>query len=330
MPLLASNFAPPRLLRSPHIQTIVPALLRRPGSPSLELHSLETGDGDTLRYRLHKTGARRLAIVSHGLEGSFDSSYVHGISAALVRDKWDVLTWNMRGCGDMPNRLMTWYHSGKSDDLKAIIAHALTLSYQEIALIGFSVGGNITLKHLGEEGKLLSKTISCAVTISVPMDLQGSADALARPSNAIYMQYLLRPLRRRMLQKKQIFPTDFDLTGLSHIRSFHEFDRRFTAPFHGFRSVEEYWGSSSALKYLQDISVPTLAISALDDPFLSPSCFPHALAEQHPHLYLETPLHGGHVGFMSSFNLAVTWTEQRVLQFLREHSQLTNAPGDVG
>ena len=241
---------------------------------------------------------------------------------ALIASGWDVLTWNMRGCGDMPNRLVTWYHSGKTDDLKTIIEHACGLPYEEVSLIGFSVGGNITLKYLGEEAGNIPTKISFAVVISVPMDLEGSADVLATPSNAIYMQYLLRPLRRRMSEKAARFPGLFDIEGLSRIKTFHEFDRRFTAPYHGFASIHEYWHSSSSLRYLSTISLPTLAISALDDPFLSPSCFPQDLAREHPYLYLETPEHGGHVGFWDSVNLTTTWAERRTIDFAGNYSRL--------
>jgi predicted alpha/beta-fold hydrolase len=320
MPLVTSSFSPPVILRSPHTQTIVPALFRKPAVMTTATHSLETSDSDILLYRHYQAGNGRLAIVSHGLEGSFDSSYVRGMVKALLSSGWDVLTWNMRGCGDMPNRLVTWYHSGKSEDLKRVVAHACALSYDQLSLVGFSVGGNITLKYLGEESTNVPSTITCAVVLSVPMDLEGSADALAKPGHRIYMQYLLRPLRRRMRHKKERFPTLFDIQGLSRITTFHEFDRRFTAPFHGFRSIQEYWSASSSLHYLTPISVPTLALSALDDPFLSPSCFPHDIARTHPHLYLETPKHGGHVGFWDTPSWRSTWAELRILDFLRLHS----------
>jgi predicted alpha/beta-fold hydrolase len=130
------------------------------------------------------------------------------------------------------------------------------------------------------------------------------------------MEYLLRPLRRRIREKASRFPGVFDITEISSIKTFREFDERFTAPFHGFSSVDEYWEQSSSRAYLKDISLPTLAISALDDPFLSPSCFPIEIARNHPHLLLETPRHGGHVGFLDSLSLKTTWLEKRVVSFL--------------
>lgn len=313
-----SFFHPPLLIRSAHAQTIIPSLFRSKNSPPGEHGFIETPDHDLLRYRLFKRSNPRLALISHGLEGSYDSSYVIGMVRALTANGWDALCWNMRGCGGEPNRLVSWYHSGKSDDLKAVLDFSVSLGYDEIALIGFSVGGNITLKYLGESGSAVHPSVSKAVAVSVPMDLAGSAQTLAHRRNWVYMEYLLRPLRKRIREKAERFPGVFDLRGLDTITTFREFDDRFTAPFHGFASVEEYWRLSSSRAYLQGISIPTLAVSALDDPFLSPSCFPHAVARNHTYLTLETPDRGGHVGFLESLSLRTTWLERRTVAFLSE------------
>jgi predicted alpha/beta-fold hydrolase len=226
---------------------------------------------------------------------------------------YDVLLWNMRGCGREPNRLPTWYHSGKTDDLARVVAHAQTLYRNDITLVGVSIGGNITLKYLGEQPR---SGIAQAVAISVPCDLRTSADVLALPKNRIYMEHLLRPLRKRIREKASRFPELFDCSDLNKIKTFHEFDRRFTAPMHGFSSVDEYWDTSSSLRYLAGISTPTLLVSALDDPFLAPECFPFAEAKSNPQIILETPRHGGHVGFVDSYGMRTTWIERRVKHYL--------------
>ncbi len=316
MPVVHSTFAPPLLLRPADLQSMFPALFRRVSKPLAVRQTIELPDGDFLNLDWNRNNNRRLAIVSHGLEGSTQSSYVQGMAARLLTAGWDVLAWNMRGCGDAPNRIVSWYHSGQSADLRLVVNEALAQHHGPIALVGFSVGGNITLKYLGEEGSSLAPQIKQAVVISVPMDLRGSAQALSQPRNRLYMEYLLRPLRRRMREKSTRFPGVFDTTALSSITTFREFDERFTAPFHGFVSVDEYWELSSSRAYLKAISIPTLAISALDDPFLSPSCFPFEIARTHEHLLLETPRHGGHVGFFDSLRLKTTWLEHRVASFL--------------
>lgn len=267
----------------------------------------------------HAAERSELIIVSHGLEGSMESAYMIGLTRTLLGAGYGVLTWNMRGCGKLRNRLPTWYHSGQSEDLRAVINHALQKTDSTISLLGISVGGNITLKYLGEESTAVSDRLRSAMAVSVPMDLRASADTLATARNAIYMQYLLRPLRARMLEKKSRFPELFEVTGLSSIRTFHEFDRRFTAPMHGFTSVDDYWDRSSSIHFAPSITIPTLLISSLDDPFLSPSCFPHAIARSNPNLFLETPAHGGHVGFIESLHLEQTWLDRRAAAFFNEH-----------
>jgi predicted alpha/beta-fold hydrolase len=233
----------------------------------------------------------------------------------LLQIGYDVLLWNMRGCGRQPNRLSTWYHSGKSDDLARVVLHAQTLYQSAISLVGFSIGGNITLKYLGEQSR---KGIGRAVAISVPCDLRSSANTLAKKENQIYMQHLLRPLRKRILEKQTRFPNLFNCRELGSISSFYEFDRRFTAPIHGFSSVDDYWDNCSSLRYLSRIATPTLLVNALDDPFLGPECFPFNEAKNNPHLVLETPKYGGHVGFIDSFRIHSTWIERRVSHFLSE------------
>jgi len=182
--------------------------------------------------------------------------------------------------------------------------------------VGVSIGGNITLKYLGERAQTISSRIRAAVAVSVPMDLRGSARELAKPKNTIYMQYLLRPLRARMREKAARFPGHFDITGLDSIRTFQEFDSRFTAPLHGFASVEEYWEQSSSLHFLRSISIPTLLVTAKDDPFLSPACIPYDIALRQEKIFLETPERGGHVGFIDSLRLGTTWLDRRAATFL--------------
>lgn len=316
MPLVESTFKPSAIVRNATLQTVLPSIARRTAMQPFFREILELADGDMLELDWLRSNQTTLAVINHGLEGSTKSSYVRGMAHALQLAGFDVLAWNMRGCGSARNRLATWYHSGQSDDLRAVLAYAHSKHIGPIVLIGFSVGGNILLKYLGEERRSISPRIKAAVAISVPMDLRGSADVLAKPSNALYMRYLLKPLRSRMIEKAARFPELFNLSGLSEMRTFREFDARFTAPLHGFDSVDHYWDSCSSKHYLAGISIPTLAVSALDDPFLSPECFPSEEARSSRSLYLETPQHGGHVGFISSLNLRTTWIEERTVQFL--------------
>lgn len=320
MPEIPSSFSPPWFLRAARVQTITPSLFRRAPRLAHRQEILELPDGDFLELEWHGEDSTKTAIVTHGLEGSTESGYVRGLIKSLLATGHQVVAWNMRGCGASRNRLPTWYHSGQSEDLRAIVRHALERASGHLSLVGVSIGGNILMKYLGEEGSQASSRIRCAVAVSVPIDLKGSAEVLARPENGLYMRYLLKPLRARMREKKARFPTLFDTTGLSSMRTFHEFDSRYTAPVHGFRSVDHYWESSSSLHYLTAIEIPTLLINALDDPFLSPRCYPMEIARAKDNFYLETPRHGGHVGFIESLSLHTTWLDKRVAQFVNQHS----------
>jgi len=183
-------------------------------------------------------------------------------------------------------------------------------------MVGVSIGGNILCKYLGEQGVSCRGVVEGAVAISVPLDLRGSAEVLARPSRRLYMEYLLRPLRARIREKAERFPELFTTEGLDDITTFHEFDARYTAPLHGFTSIDHYWDTCSGLRYLDGIQVPLLILTAQDDPFLSASCFPNHLAAQSPGISLETPKRGGHVGFFDSLRLHTTWLDQRTVSFI--------------
>jgi len=328
MPIVASSFSPPRALRPAWLQTVAPALLRRGPPPYTERESLQLTDGDTLELAWCPPAAapktlnrsptpRGVVILSHGLEGSIESTYIVGLARSLSAAGYLVVAWNMRGCGTTPNLLPSWYHSGKSDDLGAVVDHVHTEHPNlKLFIIGVSVSGNILCKYLGEQGRSCRGVIEGAIAISAPLDLRGSAEVLARPSRRPYMEYLLRPLRARIRQKAARFPDLFSTKGLADITTFHEFDARYTAPLHGFTSVDHYWDTCSGYRYLDGIQVPLLILTAQDDPFLSASCIPHRMAAQSYAISLETPKHGGHVGFIDTLPPRTTWLERRALTFI--------------
>ncbi|MEI6322555.1 MAG: alpha/beta fold hydrolase [bacterium] len=317
MPLIAfSSFKPPLGLANGHLQTILPVLFRRVAPITRERERIETPDGDFLDLDWNREPrSERLLIITHGLEGSSTNASVQGMAAAFHRVGWDTLAWNLRGCSGEPNRLLRTYHSGASDDLERVIDHA-GHGYHEIALIGFSIGGNLTLKYLGDLGSAINSRITGAVVCSVPCDLASSARALEKPINRIYMNHFLRDLRRKIWVKAAEFPGAVPTSELKRMRTFREFDGTYTAPLNGFLSAEDYWAKASSKPSLIGITVPTLMISALNDPFLGPECYPSDIAETHPHLHLETPSSGGHLGFLS-LNTGF-WSERRALEFLNQ------------
>jgi uncharacterized protein len=314
MPVLVSRFRPPFFLCNGHVQTVLATLLPAESSVELQRERLELSDGDFLDLGWVRKGANRLAILSHGLEGSSDARYIRGMAARLNAAAWDVLVWDFRGCSQESNRLPRLYHSGETGDLGAVIDFAAN-RYSLISLVGFSLGGNLILKYLGESNP--HPAIVSAAAISAPLDLAATARGLDRHwSKEIYRRSFIKSLIAKVETKAARFPDKFDVTGIRTIQTFEEFDDRYTAPIHGFRDAADYWAKTSARQYLDRITVPTLILNAADDPLLTPESLPVPEAERNPCLFLEMPKSGGHLGFIDLVHGIEPWSERRVIEFL--------------
>ena len=321
MPIVTSTFKPPAFLRNGHVQTIIGAFLRRDRQVVFQPERLELADRDFLDLRWLRQKHDRLAILSHGLEGSADQGYIRGMAATLSADGWDVLAWHFRGCGEEPNRLVRLYHSGATEDLSAVVVHAAA-SYSRIALIGFSLGGNLTLKYLGEAPP--HRAVVAAAAISAPVDLAASARMLDQSwSNRIYLRRFISSLVAKVEAKALRFPDQIDARGSRALRTFQEFDDRYTSRLHGFRDAADYWKQASARQYLHQITVPALLLNARNDPFLAPECFPFPEAEKNPCLFFEAPESGGHLGFLEFAGGLRPWFEHRITEFLAEVTSQT-------
>ena len=315
MPLVTSTrYSPPLLFRSGHLQTIYPTLFRRVAQLDWQRERIATPDDDFLDLDWVRGGHDRAAILCHGLEGDARRSYMRGMARALSARGWDVVPWNYRGCSGEPNRKLHAYHSGKTDDLETVVSHVLAHGYERIALVGFSLGGNLVLKYLGERGDALSERFVGGVAISVPCDLEAGCYRMARTENRIYMGYFLRKLRRKVREKRDMYPEDVDLSGYRRMRTFHEFDGRYTAPWNGFESASHYYTESSSKRFLPRIRVPTLILQAADDPLLPPESYPVQEADSSLHVYLEVSRYGGHVGFYQAGG--EFYSEMRAAEFL--------------
>jgi len=315
------DYLPPLPLRSGHVQTVYPTLFRPLPITCPQRERIATPDGDFLDIDWHLSGRRtgRLAVVSHGLEGDSRRKHPLGMARHLSALGWDVICLNFRGCSGEPNRLPRFYHSGVTDDLHTVLTHGLAKGgYAAAALIGFSMGGNQTLKYLGEDPGQVPQEVKAAVAFSVPCDLAGSSRRLEHWANNIYMRYFMRSLREKIRIKARMFPGVLDPGGLPFIRTFVPFDDAYTAPLHGFHDAADYYARSSAKQFLQNIRVPTLLVQAEDDPFLSPSCYPVQEAQENSALQLEMPRYGGHVGFVRRNRANIYWSEERAGRFLQE------------
>ena len=315
VPVIASAFHPLPLLHNGHVQTILPVLLPRLVRVNFERERLELADGDFVDLDWVRAGRDRVAILTHGLEGSSAQTYIRGMAAALNATGWDVLAWNFRGCSGEPNRLPRAYHSGETGDLAAVIAQAVAAGYRRVALVGFSLGGNIVLKYLGEGPA--HPAVTAAVAISAPLDLARCARKLDRAwSNRIYLHRFLVSLAAKIEAKARLFPKQVDATGVRRMKSFQEFDDRYTGPLHGFRDAADYWARASARPFLPQITVRTLLLSPRNDPLLAPEAYPWTEAEANPQLFLEAPESGGHVGFLDFRRGIRPWSERRTVEFL--------------
>ncbi|EDY81495.1 hydrolase, alpha/beta fold family, putative [Verrucomicrobiia bacterium DG1235] len=280
---------------------------------------LELQDGDFIDLDTLDRGSRERSdtclLVLHGLEGSSDAPYVKSFGKALGSLDWDLVAMNMRGCSGEMNRAARFYHSGETGDLREVIEY-LGKRYKRIGLVGFSLGGNVALKYMGEDPEGVSDQVMAAVAISAPVDLEGSALSIGQESNTVYMRRFIRLLSKKIEEKARVYPQEVDAEGCRELQDFRAFDGRYTAPLNGFSSAEDYWRRSSALNWLADIRRPSLLLNARNDPFLSESCFPEEIALASDALYSLFPDRGGHLGFPCWRRKGRAWHEAAALEFL--------------
>lgn len=310
-------YQPPPLLFTGHLQTIYPALCRRLPEPAYQRERIATPDGDFLDLDWLPNSNNRLAIIAHGLEGHSRRAYVVGMAHALAAAGWDVLAWNFRGCGGEINRRPRFTHNGATEDLEAVVHHALANGrYRRLALVGFSMGGNLTLVYLGRESNRVPAEMCGAVVYSVPCDLAAAAARLADWRNRLYMARFVGQMGTKIRLLARRFPQQLSADGYHRIRTFADFDGRYTAPLHGFSSAEDYWAQCSSAVYLAEIAVPTWIVNARNDPFLAPTCFPIQQVERNPNLNLLSPDQGGHCGFVTSLFPGPSWADLMACELL--------------
>ncbi|MGB3180340.1 MAG: alpha/beta fold hydrolase [Cyclobacteriaceae bacterium] len=317
-------YSPPPYLFNKHLQTIVPALLRKVKGVHYRRERIDTPDGDflDLDWSVLPQGNKKLIIVSHGLEGDSRRPYVLGMVRAFNGAGYDAMAWNYRGCSGEMNRLPRFYHSGATEDLQLVLQHCIeTKVYEEIVLIGFSLGGNLTLKYLGEKplatrGSAFPGVIKKAAVFSVPLDLHDCLRELSKPHNYIYSRRFLRNLKEKVRQKAALMPDDIDADLLSEVKDLKTFDNLYTSILHGFSDAVDYYEQCSSLQFLEKIDLQTLIVNAANDPFLGVNCYPVSGLADHPHITFEVPEQGGHCGFADNRDRDLYWSERRALSFV--------------
>ncbi len=317
-------FVPHRGLANGHLQTIVGNFLPRPPfqHPAVaETVEVDPADGSRVLCHCHwqpePQRAGRLTVLQvHGLEGSSNSRYIQGIAARAWAQGMNVICMNMRNCGDTDALTPTLYHSGLSGDAGAVMRHfTQKFGLERVALVGYSMGGNLVLKLAGEWGKGVPLVAVAAVCPAI--DLAPGSDALHEPANRLYEWRFLRGLMRRFRRKAALFPGRYETEGIGPVRSIREFDNKILARYSDFRDADDYYYRAAAARVVDRIAVPTLILCAQDDPFIRLLPETRARLFANPHIDLVETRHGGHCAYLSCDpGNEIHWAEATVVRYL--------------
>jgi predicted alpha/beta-fold hydrolase len=321
----APPYRPAWFVPGRHLRTLWGKFVRRRPRVPTTIERWATSDDDVLViHRLQGSPARPLLVLLHGLEGSPNSHYARGLLARAHERGWSAAALVFRTCGGEMNQTRRFYHSGETTDLDFAIRRLTSETPDApIVLAGFSLGGNVMLKWLGERGSDMPPAVRAAAAVSVPYDLARGSRYINRGFARLYERHFLRSLVRKATEKRQRFPDIAPEVDFATLRSMWDFDDAVTAPVHGFRDATDYYERSSSLGWLDRIRVPTLLVSAVDDPFLPPEVLDEvrAAARSNKALHCDFPEHGGHVGFIAGSLpwRPLYWAEWRVMEFLASH-----------
>ena len=260
-------------------------------------------------------------VIVHGLEGSSESQYVCGLTEKALAAGMNVVRYNQRNCGGTDALAPALYHSGLSDDVAAVARELIARDeISQLALVGFSMGGNLVLKLAGEWGPQAPAQFRAVAACCPSLDLAASADALHEPANRIYETYFLWALRRRMVRKAHLFPEHFDVGRMRGMRSLRDFDDRITAYYCGFAGVDDYYDRASAAHVVGQIAVPALVLHAADDPFIRITENTRRKIAANPNITFRETEDGGHCAFVGSRNGIDDgyWVEAQIVEFLRK------------
>lgn len=319
------HFSPSRFLRNRHVMTITASLVRLPPRLPVRRERWELPDGDFLDLdRLEgATPDAPLVLICHGLEGSSQAGYVLGVMAQARARGLAAVALNFRSCSGEPNRLPRFYHSGETSDLSYVVERLLSEQPgRGLGLVGFSLGGNVVSKYLGERGAAAPEGVRAAAAISVPFDLSACCAAIDGPDlpALVYRERFLRRLRPKALAKARRFPGLLDEERIRSVRLLRDFDEAVTAPLHGFQSAADYYARSSSGPLLPAVRRPLLVISAEDDPFVPGSAIPHQALRENAHVTARVSAAGGHVAFLSGPPWGLRrWAEEQAAEFIASH-----------
>lgn len=318
MPIINSSYKTPFYFRNGFISTVYSGLFRKVNGLVQKRERITLSDGDFLdldwSFSIEKT--KKLIIILHGLEGNAQRHYMIGTAKIFNQNHIDAVSVNFRGCSGEDNLSFRSYHSGETEDLEQVIQHILNAKeYSEIYIKGFSLGGNVTLKYLGEN-RQIPEQIKAGIAVSVPCYLAGSAKELHTAKNRAFHDKFKNNLKTKLFLKSQQHRGELKDSDITSIKTLYDFDNLYTSKAHGFKDASDYYEQSSSLQFLPNIKTPTLIINALNDSFLSAECYPVKAAKNNPNLFLEMPKYGGHVAFFQTGGFY--YNEKRALEFIEE------------
>jgi hypothetical protein len=293
-----------------------------PGLPPAEPRYFNVAPGTQVLAHCHwqpKRWERPTLVALHGLESSSDAHYVRGLADKAFAAGLNAVRLNQRNCGGTEHLSDSLYHSGLTHDVIAVMRELIDVDrLTQFAVAGYSLGGNLALKLAGDFGAEPARELRAVCAVSPTMDLAVCVDALEEKQNAIYQWHFVRNLKRRMRRKAKASPGTWSLTPLPQIRSIRQFDDAFTAPFHGFRDAADYYHRASAMRVIDKITVPTLIITAADDPFVPPGPFRERAVVRNRNITVKITEHGGHCGFVEQARDGYDgyWAEREIVEFV--------------
>lgn len=319
MPIVQSSYKRPFYLLNGHWETVIPSVFFKIKEDLYERERLELPDGDFLDVDWIHNNSTRCVVLTHGLEGGSDRYYMKRTARYFSERGWDVAAWNCRSCSGEMNRLPRFYHHGDTPDLDSVVQEILNKGYAQVFLIGYSMGGSMILKYLGEQERD-SRVIGASV-FSVPCNLRDSAVQLKVPGNRFYEKRFLKKLIEKIRLKASQHPNVVFAEGLDQLEDFDDFHDQYTAPLHGYSDKEEFFRKATCDQFLNKIDRPVLIVNAENDPMLGEACYPYDAANTNGFITLEVPETGGHVGFTIKKN-GPSYMELRAIQFLDTHFKL--------
>lgn len=310
-----SAYRPHVLFRAGHFSTVYSGVLRRTSLPEYKREKLELRDGDFLLLDSIIKNLKQALVLCHGLEGHSRSNYNNSSANYFLENNFSVFAWNNRSCGGEMNRLSKLYHHGEVEDLSVVVDTILDRGFEEVYLLGFSMGGAQIMNYFGR--KDIDARVKGGVAVSTPVLLKSSAARMEGGLSKVYLNRFIGRIRKKIIQKAKEFPDLLSSETIQNIKSFEDLAENFIVPIYKYKNLEDFYEKASPAYTMKNVKTPVLILNALDDPIIGEGGFPIDFASSNDYVYLETPKYGGHCGFTIP-NTGYSYAEIRALEFFKD------------